>query len=177
MDCMAEPNQNGLLAVCEHPAPPTATVCDGFRAEFTVNVIFTTWQGTHAALRAANQWARCLNARIVLWSPQIVPRQFPIDDPPPSESSLEQRLQSLAEAHCENLEIVVRLCLCRDLEECLLHVLEPDSIVLLGGRKRWLPSPEQKLATLLHAFGHRVLFIPAKENVPATVAASKRIPI
>jgi hypothetical protein len=89
----------------------------------------------------------------------------------------EQRLQSLTEAHCEDLGIVIRVCLSRDLEQCLRFFREAYSVVPLSGTKRWLPTQEQKLATLLHAFGHRVLFIPTKENVPATVTASKRIPI
>jgi hypothetical protein len=74
------------------------------------------------------------------------------------------------------MEITIRVCLCRDLEPCVLNVLEPDSVVLVGGKKRWLRTQEQKLACLLHAFGHRVLFIPTKEYVPATVTTSKRIP-
>jgi len=89
----------------------------------------------------------------------------------------EQRLQSLAEAQCEDVEIVIRVCPSRDLEQCLRYVLEADSVVLVGGRQRWLPTQDQKLATLLPAFGHRALFIPTKEYVPATVTASKRIPI
>jgi hypothetical protein len=47
----------------------------------------------------------------------------------------------------------------------------------VGGRKRWPPTQDQKLATLLRAIEHRVLFMPTKENVPATPTASKRIPI
>jgi hypothetical protein len=39
-----------------------------------------------------------------------------------------------------------------------------------------LPTREQNLATLVDAFGHRVLSIPTKEKVPATLADSERIP-
>ena len=175
-DCMVEPRNPGFFAVDERPATPASPSCNGLGAEFVVNVIFTTWHGTHAALRAASRWARCLDARIVLWSPQVVPRQFSVTAPPVSRAFTEQRLQSLVGAYCENLEIVIRVCLCRDLELCVLNVLEPDSVVLVGGKKRWLRTQEQKLACLLQAFGHRVLFIPTKENVPATVTTSKRIP-
>jgi len=55
-----------------------------------------------------------------------------------SKAFTEQRLQSFVEANCEDLEIVIRVCLCRDLELCVLNVLEPDSVVLVGGKKRWL---------------------------------------
>jgi hypothetical protein len=89
----------------------------------------------------------------------------------------EQRLQSLAEAQCEDLEIVFRVRPSRDLEQCLRYVLAADSVALVGGRQRWLPTQDQKLAILPRAIGHRALFIPTKENVPATGTASKRIPI
>src|ERR1700680_4945679 len=169
---MADARKAGLLAVGEQTATPVPRGCDRFGAEFVVNVIFTTWLGTQDALRTASQWARCLGARIVLWSPQMVPRQFSLTAPPVSTDFMEQRLQSLVTACCEDQEIVIRVCLCRDLEQCVLNILEPDSVVLVGGKKRWLPTQEQKLATLLHDFGHRVLFVPTKEHVPATVAAS-----
>jgi len=172
---MAERQKNGLLAVGEQTAGPAPPACDGFAAEFTVNVIFTTWHGTHAALRKASQWAHCLGARIVLWCPQIVPRQFSLTAPPVSTDFTEQRLRSLVMGCCADQEIAVRVCLCRDVEQCLLNMVDVDSVVLLGGKKRWLPTQEQKLATLLYSHGHRVLFIPTKENVPATVTASERI--
>jgi hypothetical protein len=89
----------------------------------------------------------------------------------------EQRLQSLMEARREDLEHVTRVCPSRDPEQCLRYVLEPNSVVLVGGGNRWLPTQDQKPAILLRAFGHRVLFVPIKENVPATGTASKRIPI
>jgi hypothetical protein len=89
----------------------------------------------------------------------------------------EQCLQPLTEAHSEDLEIMIRVWLSRNLEQSLLYVPEPESVVLMGGRKRWLPIREQKGATLLPAFRHRFLLMPTKENVPATATASKRIPI
>jgi hypothetical protein len=171
---MAEAIKLGLPVVGEQMAAPRSPDCCGFAGELQVNVIFTTWPGTRSALRTANQWARCLGARIVLWSPQIVPRQFSVTAPPVSTAFMEQRLHSLAVECCEDLDISIRVCLCRDLGRCVLNVLKPDSLVLVGGKKRWFSTQEQNLATLLHSYGHRVLFIPAKENVPATVAA--RIP-
>ena len=173
---MADARKTGLLVVGEQTATPAPSACDGFGAEFVVNVIFTTWLGTQDALRTASQWARCLGARIVLWSPQIVPRQFSVTAPPVSTDFMEQRLQSLAVECCEDLDISIRVCLCRDVGRCVLNVLEPDSLVLVGGKKRWFSTQEQKLATLLHSHGHRVLFIHAKENVPAMPAASERLP-
>jgi hypothetical protein len=173
VDRKSEARRLGILAVGEQAATPGPRDCDRFGAKFEINVIFTTWLGTQAALHTASQWACRLGARIVLWFPQAVPRQFSMTAPPVSTAFMERRLQSLA-ACCENLEIVIRICLCRDGEQCLLTVLEPDSIVLVGGKRRWLRTQEQKLANLLRSYGHRVVFIPAKENIPATYLASER---
>lgn len=120
----------------EQMAIPVPRECSGFDAKFEVNVIFTTWLGAQVALHTASKWARCLGARIVRWFPQIVPRQFSITVPPVPTTFTEQRLQSLAAAGCEDLEIVIRVCLCRDKEQCLPNVLEPESIILVGGKRR-----------------------------------------
>lgn len=178
MDRLSEARKRGLLAAGEQAATPTLPSDGGFGAELEVNVIYTTWLGTQIASHTASRWARCLNARIVLWFPQVVPRQFSITAPPVSTKSTEDRLQSFAVACCEDLEIEIRVCLCRDEEQCLLNVLEPDSVVLMGGKRRWFPTQEQKLATLLHSHGHRVLFIHThtKENVPAAPQAPERTP-
>ena len=148
---MPESRKLGLLTVGEQMATFVPPECSGFDAEFQINVIFTTWLGTHAALQTAGQWARCLGARIVLWFPQIVPRQFSITAPPVPTTFTEQRLQSLAAVCCEDLEIVIRVCLCRDEEQCLLNGLEPESVVLVGGKRRWFPTQEQKLAAFLQS--------------------------
>jgi hypothetical protein len=107
-----------------------------------------------------------------------IPEAGALTAPPHTPAILTgQHLQSLTEAHSEDLEIMIRLWLSRNLEQSLLYVLEPESVVLMVGRKRWPPFREQKLATLLHVLGHRVLLLPTKEKVPATVTASRRIPI
>jgi hypothetical protein len=41
--------------------------------------------------------------------------------------------------------------------ETIRQVLKPDSVVIVGGRKRWWPTREQKLATALRRDGHRVI--------------------
>jgi hypothetical protein len=148
----------------------------GFGERFEVDVIFTTWPGTQAALYAARQWTRYLDARVVLWSPQVVPRRFSMTAPPVSTGFIEHSLQRLAEVCCGGVEVVIRVCLCREQHDCLLSVLSPQSIVLVGGKVRWWSTQEQRLTGFLHSAGLRVLFIPVKERAPVTLAAPERMP-
>ena len=46
----------------------------------------------------------------------------------------------------------------RDPAETLAAVLKPDSVVVLGGRKRWWPTTEERLARKLRRIGHEVIF-------------------
>ncbi|HXH86728.1 MAG TPA: hypothetical protein VNI35_07860 [Nitrospira sp.] len=148
----------------------------GFGEKFEVDVIFTTWPGTQAALYAVREWTRYLDARVVLWSPQVVPRRFSMTAPPVSTGFIEHSLQRLAEVCCDGMEVVIRVCLCREQHDCLLSVLSPQSIVLVGGKVRWWHTQEQRLAGFLHSAGLRVLFIPVKERAPVTLAAPEWMP-
>jgi len=159
------------------PETPAPSGIWGHEAELEVNVIFTSWLGTGAALKVASIWARCLGGRIVLWYPQVVSRQLALTAPQVPASFTEERVKSLAVTWAADTEIAVRVCLCRDAQECLLSALASESIVLLGGRPRWWRTREQKLAAFLKSAGHRVLFIPAKEQAPKKSAALERVPI
>ena len=48
--------------------------------------------------------------------------------------------------------------LCRDRVETLTAVLSPHSLVVIGGRKRWWPTAEKRLARKLRRAGHEVIF-------------------
>ena len=124
-----------------------------------VNVIFTTTRGTLAALRAAQDLARELDAQTLLLVPQVVPLQFSFSSPPVSIAFTERRAYAMAKESQKEVDISVQVYLCADKRKCLLKVLKPQSLVLIGGRRRWWPAPEQYLAKILRANGHRVIFV------------------
>ena len=74
---------------------------------------------------------------------------------------------------CGEEEIKVCVYLCGNERQCLAQVLRPGSLVLLGGRKRWWRSAEEKLAGFLESLGHRVLFVNAAASDPAGVERGK----
>jgi hypothetical protein len=52
--------------------------------------------------------------------------------------------------------------LCRDRLETLKSVLNPRSLVVMSGRKRWWPTAEKSLAKTLRRAGHEVIFTEAE---------------
>jgi hypothetical protein len=125
-----------------------------------VNVIFTELQATVVALKSAESLAKGLGASIRVRAAIIVPVRLPLEHPPVSVSFMEQLLSELV-SHPESdaLEYTVHLYLCRKWVGTLLQILRPNSLVLIGGRKHWWPTPAVRLARALRAKGHRVTFV------------------
>jgi hypothetical protein len=124
-----------------------------------LQVIFTSAAGTRAALAAASQYARGLGARITILAAQVVPYPLPLDCPPVPVEFTERTLRSLASEQnvASEVELAVELYLCRDKNETIRKVLKPDSLVVIGGWKRWWPAAENRLEKLLRRDGHRVI--------------------
>ena len=143
------------------PTKETALGCPS--KELEVSVIFTDAPGTLAALRAAGTLADGLGTRIKLVVPLAVPYAFPLDRPPVPVAFTEKLLLDLAcRAVQAFLETAICLYLCRDRLQTLLEVLEPHSLVVIGGRKHWWPTAETRLAQALRSKGHQGVFIDRK---------------
>jgi hypothetical protein len=127
--------------------------------EFEINVIFTDHRGTLGALKTAGALAHQLLAHINLLVPRVVPYAFPLASPPVSIQFTERRLLDLARQGAQGSVVIsVQLYLCRDRRLCLLEALRPQSLVVVGGRARWWPTKETKLARMLQFAGHHVIF-------------------
>jgi hypothetical protein len=120
-------------------------------------VVFTSVEATLAALKHAGELASSLGARITLLVPQVVPYPLPLESPPVLVEFNERRFRVLASQ--SPVETSVQVYLCRDRLATLASILDPGTIVLLCGRKRWWwPSPDQALARELRRAGHEVIF-------------------
>ena len=126
--------------------------------ELEVTVVFTTDRGTLAALRAAAGLARELDAWVRFLVPQIVPFPLELETPPVSVAFSQHRVRGMALACRGVADVRVEVCLCRDKERMLSQTLKPRSLVVVGGRRRWWRSPEQKLVRMLEGRGHGVVF-------------------
>jgi hypothetical protein len=134
-------------------APPTTA---GMDPRLDIAVVFTSLDTTAAALRKASDLATHLGRRITLVVPQIVPYPLPLTSPPVLLDWNEKRFRDISSE--SGVETTVLIYLCRDRREALATALSPRSLVVVGGRKRWWPTAEQRLARQLGRAGHQVIF-------------------
>lgn len=121
-------------------------------------MVFTTYRGTLAALKTAENLARHLDARICLLIAQVVPFALPLDCPSVSVPFTQERCLSIASECAEASEVQINLYLCRDKRQVLRQVLRPRSLIVVGGSRRWWRTPEEKLARMLRDDCHHVIF-------------------
>jgi len=131
---------------------PTEGVDDTLK----VTVVYTSDQATLSAMQKAAVLAGSLHARLTLVYPQIVPFPRPATSSPVLTEFTERRLRKIAGQVPVDTEI--HICLCRDREDALAAALKPRSVVVLGGRERWWPTAEKRLARKLRSAGHEVIF-------------------
>jgi hypothetical protein len=127
-----------------------------------VNVIFTSAKATVAAMRQAAQLASDLGARVRVLAPQVVSFATDLEHPPVNTEFLAERYREIAAE--AGVEAAIQIVLCRDILDALRMILRPNSVVVVGGSKRWWmkwgwPTRESKLARALEAAGHQVLFV------------------
>lgn len=135
--------------------PPEAfTPCPG--PELKITVVFTSVHATLGALQHAAALANRLSARITLLVAQVVPYPLPLPNPSVPVEFSERRFRVLAGAGAVGTS--VHICLCRDALEGIRAVLPPRSLVVIGGRRRWWPTRESRLAAGLRKAGHEVIF-------------------
>jgi hypothetical protein len=135
---------------------PALPAIEETESRLNVAVVFTSVEATLAALRRAGALANRLSGRITLLVPQVVPFPLPLTSPPVLVDWNEKRFRVIASE--SPVETTVLIYLCRDRLETLTNVLSPRSLVVVGGRKRWWPTAERRLARRLHRAGHEVIF-------------------
>ncbi len=119
-------------------------------------VIYTSEEGSRAALQTAAALASELDAHIELIVPQVVPFPSPLTTPTVVVEWNEDRLQQIAAEI--PVETSVHVFLCRDREQTVMGALNPNSLVVVGGCKRRLwPNAETRLARRLRRSGHHVV--------------------
>jgi hypothetical protein len=121
-----------------------------------IDVVFTSAPAALAALKKADALVSHLNARITLIVPQIVPYPLPLTSPPVLLEFAERQLRRIVQG--SPVEMIVRLYLCRDPWIALKEVLSPRSLVIVGGRRRWWFTREERLARRLRRAGYRVVY-------------------
>lgn len=137
------------------PGQPARPLAEETDPRLNISVVFTSVGATLVALKEAAALASSLGARITLLVPQVVPYPLPLESPPVLVEFNEKRFRVIASQ--SPVATKVQIYLCRDQFETLKMVLNPSSLVLLAGPKRWWSTPERRLARKLRKAGHEVI--------------------
>jgi len=120
-----------------------------------VRIIYTTEAGTRRALERAWTLAQDLRAHVRLDFIYSVPYTLPLTAPAISLPFLREKLERLAKEFPG--EASVHIHLARDVFQALQAALPQSSLIVLGGRRGWFPTKEQRLERRLKKLGHQVL--------------------
>jgi hypothetical protein len=138
-----------------------------------VFVLFASQEQTLKALKKACDIAKPMCAGIVVLAAEIVPYPLPLDRPSVRLEFIIRRFQKIAGQYPAKTE--VRVYLCRDQLEALKRVLEPNSTVVIGTKKRWWPTREARLARKLRRGGHKVILEETEPNYARPLLSGNRL--
>jgi hypothetical protein len=137
--------------------------------QLCVTVIATTEEGTTAALNAARWLATDLDARITLLKMEVVPIRFPLYRPPVSlKFTIEQQHSLVRRSSASEEDVDIQIRLCRDWDSGLLRILRRRALVVIGGRRHWWLSGEERLERALCRLGHHVIFVDVGQRTDWT---------
>jgi hypothetical protein len=148
---MRRPNSIELGSI----APATGALDEA--VSLNIAVIYNSVDFTLSALRKAGALANSLHARITLIVPQTVPFPLPLVSPPVERAFKERAFRVLADEG--PVDTSVHIYLCRDRLEMLRNVLQPHSLIVIGGKDCWWPTREKRLADQLRRMGHHVVLV------------------
>ena len=131
--------------------------------ELHISVVFTNFEDTKQALRAAANLSTGLRADIDLVVPEIVPYPLPLIRPAVPPGFTLRRLMDLARE--AEVQPSIHVYLCRDKVQTLLQVLHRQSVVVLGSKTRWFPTKPIILARVLRRKGHQVILVKCRKNL------------
>jgi hypothetical protein len=136
---------------------PASLETDGCSGELDIVVPYTEPSVAEALLKRAVALTAGLNARVMLVAVHTVPYAEPFGCPAAAHAHLVEQLVDLA-SRCP-LPVNAQVVLARSREEGFAYVLKPQSTVLLGARKHWWRTEEERLARTLARDGHKVVLL------------------
>ena len=120
-------------------------------------MVYTDTAITLLTLKRAISLTSGLNAKIRLVAVHSVPYPRDFDCPSWVHAYLVERLIELSDG-CP-VPVTPLVVMARSREEGLESVLEPESLIVIGSRRRPWRTPEERLARVLADVGHRVALI------------------
>jgi hypothetical protein len=143
-----------------------------------VTVIATTPKGTTTALNEARRLATDLEAHITLLKLEVVPPRFPLHKPPISlDITTRQQCSLVLQSSAREENVTVRVCLCRNRDLSLRQILRRRALVVIGGKRHWWSSHEERLEQALRRLGHHVIFVDLDRRRGQTSRRNSSLPL
>ena len=128
----------------------------------TVYVVYTSIDGTLAAVKVAGDFARAIGVPVTLIHFRTVPYALSVDEPtglsPVETEAFIARLQTVT------VDIRVRVYVCRDGRRAIPLAFRPHSLIVVAGHHGWWPTESDRWRRMLEAAGHFVVFVDTSEH-------------
>ena len=120
-----------------------------------VYVVFTDREETLRAVRVAGRLARAIGGGVTVIHFRSIGFGAPLEDPgglsPVETETFRARLAA------EDCDVRVGVCLCRDARQAIRSVIARHSLVVIGGRRGWWPTPSDRWRRTLEQAGYVVV--------------------
>jgi hypothetical protein len=128
-------------------------------SELAIFVLFTSVDWTLKALEKACEIARPLEAKVVVVVIQAVPFPLPLDTPIIPLEWVIRRFEEKVGDLPDDSDIKILVYLCRDRASALKRVLNPVCPVVIGMKKRWWPTQNERITRNLRRAGYEVVSV------------------
>jgi hypothetical protein len=149
--------QRGLLQAGLLQIDPPPLESRGNSGPWEIVVPFTEWAVTVAVIERAVTLTAKLDAHLMLLAVHTVPYPLPFGCPAAAHARLVEQLIDLAGR--SPLPVNPQVVVARSFTEGFRHALKPESTILLGTRRRFWKTAEQRMAESLAADGHHVALV------------------
>jgi hypothetical protein len=149
-------------AAVDAPHGPLVEPSDPAIRTDAIYVVYTSIDGTLAAVRVAGNFGKVLGVPVNLIYFRTVPYVLPVDAPcgisPVETDVFIERLRA------EGLDVRVNVYLCRDEHRAIAAAIKPHSLIVIGGRRSWWPRESERWRRMLEAAGHFVVSVEKSES-------------
>jgi hypothetical protein len=139
-------------------------------------VLATNGPGTTLALRRAAELARDSRCSVVLLVPHVTTFAVGADQSASTVADLADEFRGLASR--TGVDVAVRVCVCRRIEDLFTQLVPaPSTIVLGGNRGPWFwPTAQWRLARTLIRCGYHVVFEDIAHHAASGTGATRSAP-
>jgi hypothetical protein len=149
----------------------TKAVAPAIRTD-SVYVVFTTIEGTMAAVRIAYKLGKAMSVPLTLIHFRTVPYRMSVDAP--SGLSPIETGTFASHLRVEGFDVQIRVYLCRNEWRAIPLAFKQRSLIVVGGQRRWWGTLSGRWRRKLEAAGHFVVYVDTAAH-SARAADSSRV--